>query len=365
MRSATNNSRLSSVAVVGAGIFGVTAALELRRLGFAVTLYESRSAILDGATARSLFRIHRGFHYPRDEPTARQARDGYDSFLSTYSAAVRSTVAHYYAIPEGGSRTSAQGFQSHCQRLGLRAEPVELPPFITSAIAACWQVDEPYFDPRALRRMALDLLQKAGVDLVLHSCASADSIASQHDYVVLAVYSATNRLLAELGCQPVLLQYELCEVPVIHSPRMRDCSVVVMDGPFVSVAPYGEDCHLLYDVRHSVHSRVIGVENPEFPRFAEQLAGQPVSGTPVTKFSKILASAKRFVSSLDEVSHLGSLFSVRVVPPGAGRTDARPTAVRWVSPRVIMILSGKMSVCVDAAQQTGRAILQALASTKV
>jgi len=84
----------ASVGVIGAGIFGVTAALELDAAGADVTLYEQRPDILTGTTARNFFRLHRGYHYPRDPQTARQARDGYSSFTSMFAGAVTRHLPH-------------------------------------------------------------------------------------------------------------------------------------------------------------------------------------------------------------------------------------------------------------------------------
>jgi glycine/D-amino acid oxidase-like deaminating enzyme len=90
-----------SVGIIGAGIFGVTAALELSTLRVAVTLYEKRADILSGSTARNCFRLHRGYHYPRDPSTAQQARDGYVSFSRIFAEALVATTPHHYAIAAG------------------------------------------------------------------------------------------------------------------------------------------------------------------------------------------------------------------------------------------------------------------------
>ena len=133
-----------SVGIIGAGIFGVSAALALNGIGVAVTLYEKRSDILNGSTARNIFRVHRGYHYPRDPSTARQARDGYMSFSRIFAEALVPAAPHYYAIAAGGSRTTAEQFQQHCDQLGLQARPVRLPTLVPDSVEACFEVDESY-----------------------------------------------------------------------------------------------------------------------------------------------------------------------------------------------------------------------------
>ena len=56
------------IAVVGAGIFGVTIALKLDKF-HDVTLYESSRDIMTAASRTNQLRLHRGYHYPRSPET--------------------------------------------------------------------------------------------------------------------------------------------------------------------------------------------------------------------------------------------------------------------------------------------------------
>jgi len=345
-----------SVGIVGAGIFGVTAALELSNIGVAVTLYERRADILNGTSARNFFRLHRGYHYPRDPGTARQARDGYESFSRLFAEALVPATPHYYAIAAAGSRTTAEQFQRHCDQLGLRARPVRLPTLVPDPAEACFEVDESYYDAAQLKRLSWERLVKSHVQVELGCTRHARALRQAHDVVVVTAYGSLNQVLAELDCPTMELQYEVCEIPVIHASRLHRCSVVVLDGPFMSVAPYGTGLHLLYDVIHSVHTRTVSHASPDLRGYAYQLGGPLVSPPAYTRFASILSSAQRFVTPLVDVRHVGSLFAERIVLPGVGETDARPTEVRWVAPCVISVLSGKVSVAIDAARTVAEAI---------
>ena len=48
---------------------------------------------------------------------------------------------------------------------------------------------------------------------------------------------------------------------------------------------------------------------------------------------------------------MGSMFTIRVVPPRVENTDARPTIVKKISENVISMFSGKITTCVDAAKE--------------
>jgi len=62
--------------VLGAGIYGCMAALELAAAGFSVDLFERRQDILLGATQANQGRLHLGYHYPRSPATVAQPLSG-------------------------------------------------------------------------------------------------------------------------------------------------------------------------------------------------------------------------------------------------------------------------------------------------
>lgn len=329
-----------SAAVIGAGIFGVAAALELAALGADVTLYEKRADILTGATANNVFRVHEGYHYPRDLATARQCLEGHKSFLFSFADATAAvtderSVSHY-AIASQGSLTSPEQFARHCAQLGLALRPADLAALVPGSVQACFEVDEFYYDAAVLRRIAGEYLAAAGVRVELNCTVPPEAIARAHDVVVVAAYAGLNEVLAGLGCPAVELQYELCEVAVMDAPAVTGLSLVVMDGSFVSIAPYRDGLHLLYDVVHSVHARETGHAHP----------GWAPDGT---RFAPMLASARRF-ADLGDVRHAGSLYATRVVRPGADATDARLAEVWWAGPRVLAVLSGKVNTAVATAR---------------
>lgn len=345
-----------SVGIIGAGVFGLTAALEVRKLGADVTIYEKRGKILAGASGRNLFRLHRGYHYPRDVPTAAQARDGYLTFLNTFGDALARTFPHYYAIAASDSRVDPSAFESHCRHLGLRARPV-WPAFLApGSVQACYEVDEHYFDVHLLQETLLERISDAQINLSLNSSLHPKEVARLHDFVVVAAYDSTSEILAELDCETSPLQYELCEVAHVICKDLPRCSMVVMDGPFMSIAPTGVDRFLLYDVLHSVHEREVGERCPDFSRFRAELAGPPVVVAANTRFDSMLAAAHQYLPVLGSATHVASSYSRRVVLPDVDETDARPTLIGWVGPQILAIFSGKVSVAVDTARAVAQAI---------
>ena len=215
-------------------------------------------------------------------------------------------------------------------------------------MAACFEVDEYYYDAQLLRRTCRDLLRRLGVHVKTGWAAGAQAVAAAHDVVVAAAYAGLNEVLTGLGCAPVELQYEGCEVAIVEAPRLDGLNLVVMDGPFCSVAPYHGGRYLLYDVVHSVHARATGYANTGI---------RPVA----TAFTPMLTSARRFVGPLEGARHVQSLIAQRVVLPGVDATDARPSQVWWAGDRVLAVLSGKVSTAVAAGREAAAQVAGKLA----
>jgi len=59
------------IAIIGGGLFGITSFLLLRSSGHDCFLLEKNRKIMLGASTNNLNRLHWGYHYPRDNETAR------------------------------------------------------------------------------------------------------------------------------------------------------------------------------------------------------------------------------------------------------------------------------------------------------
>ena len=55
---------MKKIAIIGAGFFGVGAALILSKK-FKVDLYEKKKDIMEGVSSSNQLRFHMGYHYPR------------------------------------------------------------------------------------------------------------------------------------------------------------------------------------------------------------------------------------------------------------------------------------------------------------
>ena len=326
------------VAVIGGGVFGATAAVDLARAGAQVDLLEARDDILHGATARCQARLHRGYHYPRSDATAAAAREAAPEFEARYPEAIR-TAAHHYVIADD-SKVSADEYLAFLDRMSLPYRVVE--PLQVHHAQLTVRVPESFVDVDVLRRLLRRDLILSGVQIHLGQRVEPD--VAGYDLTVVATYG-------QPWSRP--LRYEVCEVALVEVPRYAGQSFVVLDGDHVSLDPYGK-VHMLYDVANSVHRAEVdgGITGAKYNELLNTWG--PVR-TSQTNVNAMLINAGRHLRGVElggqgVVIYHGSLFSVRAVLPDVDATDERPTLVERDG-NVISILSGKICTAVSTARQ--------------
>ena len=335
----------SKVNVIGAGIFGCTAAIELANRGFRVDLFEQNDDILKEASSINQYRIHRGYHYPRSIETASECKKTASDFCKNYrQAVIKNNTEHYYAISSYDSLTSREEYLSFLDRIGLEYEIVENYPNTSLTV----RVIEDLYDPIALKQIIKNRLYGAGVNIRLQTKTLPSDI-DDNEFKVIATYSRLNEGLED----PVLTQYELCEKPVLKLPDIyKNKSVVIMDGPFMCIDPFGNTGnHVMGNVVHAIHSSNIGYE-PSIPNGFEELLNNGIIRKPkITKIDLFLESAKVFLPEIEKSQYLGSMFTFRAVQPKREHDDARPTVVDTVDLHTTSVFSGKICTCLSAAKR--------------
>ncbi len=352
------------VAVVGGGIFGCTTALMLDLAGATVDLYEAESGLMERATRRNLFRLHRGYHYPRSVATGLLARAGAAQFERWYGRAVTRRHRHLYAVAVEDSLTSFEQFLAYCDIVGLTYDLVRHPILRHDRLQGAVLADEGYIDYLALRReverrlavsdVRVELSQRAGPELIDH-----------YSYVVLANYESINAFLRAASLPLPARRFDVCEIPIVHSRGLADESIVILDGPFISLAPLpSHGLSLLYGVRGSVLASYDCAEEAYDSRWSRLLGG-PIRPEPaITNFAAMRDGAARFIHGGERLQYVASKFELRTVPAGVEHTDERPTEVSWVAPTVVSLFSGKISTCVSGAEEVCQALSRASRATR-
>jgi hypothetical protein len=350
------------VAVIGAGAFGCTIAVKLAEQGFNVSLFESNTDIVQGASALNQYRIHRGYHYPRSLDTALETKHSTEMFIQAFPECIVRKNRHYYSIAAEGSLISPSAYLDFCKRVGLKYKSIITPNYLRSEkVALTIEAEEYLYDPNIFRELLRKQLQKNSVKVIYKDATKVDL--SIYDQVIAATYSANNRILELFGEEPQEFQYELCEKLLVKLPtQYQNNSIVIMDGPFMCADPYGHtDYHVLGNVVKAIHSDYTGILPTWDKLLAKYLNKGLIVDPEASNFSQIIEHGNEFMHGFNEAKHIASMYTVRAVLPYRDYDDARPSLVTRVNEKLISVFSGKVNTCVDVSNR----ILELLVNNKV
>jgi len=330
--------------VVGGGIFGTTAAVALAHDGYQVELHEELEDVMMAASDINQYRLHKGYHYPRSKETAQECLKGLYTFKRKYErSVVNGDIEHYYAIASEDSKVSEFEYLAFLDDLELPYERVKPLPNTDVTI----KVEEELFDNYKLYEAVRDKLWSSGVEVLKNKTTTKDDFKG-FDVVVIATYAKLNDLLDEKKWY----QYELCEKPVVRLPKKyQGKSIVIMDGPFMCLDPYGEKNHVLGNVKHAIHCWNEGTEAFWPHRYTKYLNKGVVENPKHTKIDKFIETGKKFFKDFDKLKHIGSMYTIRTVLANRDHDDARPTLVNHEGGNVYSLFSGKIDTCVDSANE--------------
>ena len=335
--------------VVGGGIFGTTSAVALANNGYQVELHEELEDVMMAASDINQYRLHKGYHYPRSKETAQECLKGLYTFKRKYErSVVNGDIEHYYAIASEDSKVSEFEYLAFLDDMELPYERVKPLPNTDVTI----KVEEELFDNYKLYEAVRDKLWSSGVEVLKNKTTTKDDFKG-FDVVVIATYAKLNELLDEKKWY----QYELCEKPVVRLPKKyQGKSIVIMDGPFMCLDPYGDRNHVLGNVKHAIHCWNEGTEAFWPHRYTKYLNKGVIENPKHTKIDKFIETGKKFFKDFDKLKHIGSMYTIRTVLANRDHDDARPTLVNHEGGNVYSLFSGKIDTCVDAANELIRKI---------
>lgn len=357
------------VAVIGAGLFGVEAAIRLSEYGADVVIYEQTDDILKGASYINQNRMHMGYHYPRSIETGIGAHVFTDMFCHKYPACIVRNFAHYYAIAKTGSAITGKQYLERCYEMGLpyvsNIRPVEFK-LNMRKIDTCIQVDEPLIDVDVLRVMMRQTINRLGIKVLYKrkiSKINYDYInkpfgwyieSDKYDLIINSTYGNINTIAESSRNYILEYQYELCEVPIISVPWPERAGIGIMDGPFFGVLPFGfGNEYMLWDVETSVLERTVG-KHPRFNRINKHKENE------ARRFKKYIAKATGFIPAMAKAKHLRSMYVVKVVLPEHDHDDSRPTQIIDHGYGFYSVFSGKLCMAIPTADRLANIIAGAL-----
>ena len=318
--------------VIGAGIHGLTFAIELAKRGVKVTILEKQTNFLLGASSGTHNRAHLGYHYPRSLVTAKECLDGYRYFIENYPQALYCPEKSYYLV-ENSSLVNTHEYKEFCLQANLDFQ-MEWPDesfVIKDSLQSSFMVKEPCFNLGILKDYFANEIIRLGISINFGFMLKNVKIMSpreleitnqrgermsfKSDIVINATYTATNNIQKVFGCSEKLTKYHyhLTEVVVAESD-MNIPALTVMDGPFVTILPYARNDilpyarndsttrkYLIYDVKNSVVNKKTGLIYEGFEMKD-------------SNWSKMLEHGAKYFPFIKSMKYCNSLWANRPVP---------------------------------------------------
>ena len=347
------------IAIVGGGIFGITIYLVLKKKGYDCTLFEKNNNILKGASTNNLNRVHFGYHYPRDNETAKQSLRGYKSFKKFYSKAILSNFKNYYFIAKN-SKVNFKNYVKFCKTNKLNFKNVSLNklPFSSSNILGGIKVNEPIYDWNLIKKQIKNKINNLNYNkiklnenvLEIKGKKNFQIITNKKEYnfdkIIDASYETSNKLSNKFFKSKNLI-YQITAVFEFTSKNFKKMGLALMDGNFFSFLPKGvSNKHLLYHVKYSIMKN----KNSKFyPTNWKNIKFTKKNLN--LKSSKILNDIKKYFPGL-HINILKKVYiSPRVLPSDQKKTDKRVSKVLIYKNKYFKISSAKVDHCVDVANE--------------
>jgi hypothetical protein len=214
------------IKVIGAGIYGCHLTLTLKELGYKVELFEAKNKIFQGASGNNQFRLHHGFHYPRNAVTRRQSKEGFRLFKDRYREFCLPISENLYSVVKDRSITDFETYKSVMASDSLEFNEYEPKLLNTSLIEGTLNTKEEVLDLEGLARFFETQLD--GVIRLDHQFELTGK-SNKKDLIIDCTWDASNRENESYFEPTVLLYYELL------NPDLENWSQTLVDGNFWSL----------------------------------------------------------------------------------------------------------------------------------
>ena len=400
--------------IIGAGLYGLYAALFCCRRGQNVLVLECDAAPFMRATYINQARVHQGYHYPRSLSTALKSAGYFERFNRDYGFCVNREFEQIYATSAQYSWSDAVQFHKFCEAAGIPCEDLVPENYFKDGMCdGAFRTREYTYDAMILRDYFLDELAKYPTACTIRCSAGIQEIHRLQDdyeitygvlsdrygawqkaskqesgqketvtgeqewtdsglqcamapYVLNASYAGTNQILKLAGFEGFGIKYELCEIILCEvNERLRGEGFTVMDGPFFSIMPFGKTgLHSLTSVTFTPHT----TSYDAVPTFACQKRSENICsvshlgncnecpGKPETAFPYMANLARKYLREEYQFTYRQSLFSMKPILMSSEIDDSRPTVVRVYSenPTFVGVLSGKINTVYDLDEVLSR-----------
>lgn len=364
--------------IIGAGLYGLYAALYCAKRGQQVVVLEIEQAPFTRATYINQARVHMGYHYPRSLSTAMKSAGYFKRFVEDYGFCIHSEFEQIYATSGHFSWTDAREFWRFCKAADIPCTRLPAEEYFRPDVCdGAFLTREYTYDAHILRDYLMDELAKyPGVRLCFgrrlqqigRQADSYELVAEwegkresyRAPFVLNATYASVNQILSlveGVETMPFGLKYELCEIILCETNEtLRGIGFTVMDGPFFSIMPFGKTgYHSLTSVTFTPHATSYEM-TPGFDCTGQGACTPAQLGNcnacdrrPESAWEYMSALAHKYMREDYRFSYHKSLFSMKPILRASEIDDSRPTVIRIASqdPTLISVLSGKINTVYD------------------
>lgn len=360
--------------IIGAGLYGLYAALFCAKKGQSVLVLEQDPTPFRRATFINQARVHQGYHYPRSISTAMKSAGYFERFNKDFGFCVNKEFKKIYATSSEYSWSNGEQFKKFCDAAQIPCEELNPKQFFKDGMCdGAFLTREYTYDAMILKNYYMEELAKYknveirfGVTIEaieklqdVYELTLKDMEKVQTGFLLNATYASTNQILDMVGFEKFKIKYELCEIILCEvNDTLKEYGFTVMDGPFFSIMPFGKTgLHSLTSVTFTPHT----TSYDPVPTFACQESSEGYCSVkrmgncndcpakPVSAFPYMANLARKYLKDTYEFSYKDSLFSMKPILMSSEIDDSRPTVVRKYSsnPTFVGVLSGKINTVYD------------------
>lgn len=360
--------------IIGAGLYGLYAALFCAKQGERVFVVEKDPAPFMRATYINQARVHMGYHYPRSLSTAVKSAGYYNRFHEDYGFCIHDAFEQVYATSAQFSWTNAEAFVKFCKDADIFCEPVNPSRYFKDGFCdGAFLTREDTYDAMILRDYFVDELKKFSNVTISYSTEIvaikkekdhfsiefSNGDHAESEFVLNATYASVNQIQNMLSFETFRIKYELCEIILCDvSKELQNIGITVMDGPFFSIMPFGKTgLHSLTSVTFTPHDASFD----ETPHFACQEKSEGYCSSarlgncneckakPNSAWPYMSSLARKYMKDEFGFTYQKSLYSMKPILKTTEIDDSRPTVIKTFSkePTFISVLSGKINTVYD------------------
>jgi len=353
------------IIVIGAGIFGITIALELSKKYKDITLVDMNNDIMQNASKVNHNRLHFGFHYPRSKTTAVQSLDGYKLFHDCFSNAITSDFENYYMI-EKNSYVNSENYEHFCDDLHLIYKKQSPKLDINfDRVESSYLTNEPIFDYDLIKLKLDKDLKCSGIKLLLNKRITNKKDLEGYDVVINTTYFNINKIKGILDLPQTKLKLQTVIIPIFKY-KAHKVGLTIMDGKFCSIMPKGfnDNTFLLYHVKESVVYQTENMEIPKIWYYGKEIIKnnflkKHVYDNVIVKHqvNKIVKESQKYFRFIENCDFVDYWQTVRALP--INDDDERLSIfdiLEQNNQKIVSVLSGKISTCLLIANNISKLI---------